>query len=350
MEQARDPARPGQPSTPWATMPGILAVVCASAGITTVCYAFSDVRFVNAGPFFLPYGATIAAIVVLSFYIRLRAPEAGNLIVLLFMVFAFFVTATNLLALQYCLATTRAIEFTDAIRAADHALGFDWMAFSAKVSRIPYAAGVIGFCYQQWIAEFVVVVVLLAALGKTDDCYRLTFAFAVSGMAMVSISGFLDVKSVDAVAAYATNAVHLPTGVNPYYLKLLTALRSDGPHVVDLNHLGGLVSFPSCHAGTAVLLATATRNLKRLWIPFLCFNELILVGTITEGGHYLSDVLAGCAFAVAAVALYGWLTRARPAAAPWFARVAPAFAGVVGLNADGRDGVGGDRRRSASLS
>lgn len=337
MDHAQEAAGPAQPSTPWATMPAILAVVCVSAGITATCYAFSDVRFVNASPFFLPYGATFAAIVALSLYIRLRAPEAGNLIVLMFVVFAFFVTATNLLVLQYCLATSRAIEFTDAIRAADHALGFDWTAFSAQVSRIPYAAGIIGFCYQQWIAEFVIVVVLLAALGKTEECYRLTFAFAVSGMAMVSISGFLDVKSVDAVAAYATNAVHLPTGVNPYYLKLLTALRSDGPHVVDLNHLGGLVSFPSCHAGTAVLLATATRNLKRLWIPFLCFNELILVGTITEGGHYLSDVLAGCAFAVAAVALYGWLTRARPVALPRFARVAPAFAGVVALNADGRD-------------
>jgi hypothetical protein len=73
-------------------------------------------------------------------------------------------------------------------------------------------------------------------------------------MAMASISGFLDVKSIDAVAAYATNAVHLPTGVNPYYLKLTTALRSEGRHVVDLNHLGGLVSFPSCHAGAAAPL------------------------------------------------------------------------------------------------
>lgn len=331
-------------------MAGILAVVCASAGITAACYAFSDVRFVNAGPFFLPYGATIAAIVALSVYIRLRAPEATNLIVLMFMVFAFFVTATNLLVLQYCLATTHAIEFTDAIRAADHAMGFDWTAFSAKVSSIPYAAAVIGFCYQQWIGEFVVVVALLAVLGKTDDCFRLTFAFAVSGMAMVSISGLLDVKSIDAVAAYATNAVHLPTGVNPYYLKLLTALRSDGLHVVDLNHLGGLVSFPSCHAGTAVLLATATRSLKRLWFPFLCFNELILVGTITEGGHYLSDVLAGCLFAVAAVALYASLTRARPVAAQWVAYLAPALASVAGLHANGRRAVGGDRRPSAPVA
>lgn len=66
--------------------------------------------------------------------------------------------------------------------------------------------------------------------------------------------------------------------------------------------------------------------------------------------YAFSDGLAGCAFAVAAVALYEWLTRAPPVAAPWFARVAPAFAGVVGLTGDGRDGVGGDRRRSASHS
>ena len=141
---------------------------------------------------------------MLSFYIRLRAPKARNLIVLMFIGLAFVVAATNLLALQYCLATTRAIEFIDAIRAADHALGFAWTAFSATVSSVPYASAVIGFCCQQWIAEFVVVVALLAAFGQTDDCFRLTFAFAVSSMAMASISGFLDVKSIDAVAPLAT--------------------------------------------------------------------------------------------------------------------------------------------------
>ena len=290
----------------WRPMLAIVAAIFASAALTSLCYAFSDIHFLHAERLFLPFAGALAAIVALSAYIKLRAPGAEHLVVLLFMAFAFFVTATNLLLLQYCLATTRAIPMTDAIRAADHAMGFDWTDFAAKVSAIPCAADVIGFCYRQWIVEFVIAISLLGALRKIDDIFQLTFAYVAAGAAMVAVSGVVDVKSIDAVAAYATHAVHLPTGVNPHYLELLTALRSDGAHVVDLDHLGGLVSFPSCHAGAALLLATATRNLKALWLPFLIFNELILVGTITEGGHYLSDVIAGCAFAIAGLAVYDW--------------------------------------------
>jgi membrane-associated phospholipid phosphatase len=330
MDRSPDPLAADPSPAPWPAMLQIFALLCAAAAIAGVCYVFSDVRFVHADRFFLSFAEIFVAIAALSFYIRLRLPSAEHLIVLMSMAFAFFIAGTTLLMLQYCLATAKAIDFTGAIRAADHALGFDWTDFSAKVSAIPYAADVIGFCYQQWIGEFVAVIVLLSALKRADDVFGLLFAYIVSGVAMVAISGFLDVKSIDAVAAYATKAVHLPSGVNPYYLKLLTSLRADGVHVVDLNHLGGLVSFPSCHAGAAVLLATATRNLKRLWAPFLVFNELILVGTISEGGHYLSDVLAGCAFAVAGVALYAWVSRRSAGAALPAPRVAPAFADAVG--------------------
>ena len=38
-------------------------------------------------------------------------------------------------------------------------------------------------------------------------------------------------------------------------------------------------------------------------VPFLCFNVVVLVGTITEGGHNLADVVGGSLFAVAAIAV-----------------------------------------------
>ena len=58
-------------------------------------------------------------------------------------------------------------------------------------------------------------------------------------------------------------------------------------------------------------MATATRNLKWLWFPFLCFNVLILVGTITEGGHNFADVIGGCLFAVGAIAVAQQLRNSR---------------------------------------
>lgn len=293
----------------------ILAILVGSAALTAVAYRLCDVRFVHAQGLFLPFALMAALIGALSIYIKLRLSDNLHWIVMMTAAFVFLAAGTNLLLLQYCLATTKAVDFTEAIRAADHALGFDWLTFSRIMSSLPYVDEVIGFCYQQWITEFVVVVVLLSAVKQTGEVFRLIFAYIVSGTAMVLVSGVLDVKSVDAVSAYAISSIHHPTGVNPYYLQLLTSLRSSGAHVVDLNHLGGLVSFPSCHAGTAVLLATAMRNVKGLWLPFLCLNEFILIGTLTEGGHFLSDVIAGCLFAIAGVALHEVVSRPRRALA-----------------------------------
>ena len=77
----------------------------------------------------------------------------------------------------------------------------------------------------------------------------------------------------------------------------------------------------------AVLLAVATRGFKWLWAPFLVFNVGVLVGTISEGGHNLADVFAGCLLAIVGLALaqalrrHGALTRARAALmarlSPW---------------------------------
>jgi membrane-associated phospholipid phosphatase len=81
---------------------------------------------------------------------------------------------------------------------------------------------------------------------------------------------------------------------------------------MDFNGIIGLVSFPSFHAGAAVLLATATRNLKWFWAPFLVFNVMILIGTISEGGHYFVDVIAGCLFALSAIPVARMLRRLAP--------------------------------------
>ena len=49
-----------------------------------------------------------------------------------------------------------------------------------------------------------------------------------------------------------------------------------------------------------MLLATATRGIRWLWPLFLAFNVLVLLGTLTEGGHNLTDVIGGCLIAIAA--------------------------------------------------
>ena len=54
----------------------------------------------------------------------------------------------------------------------------------------------------------------------------------------------------------------------------------------------------------AVLTAWALWPLRWIGLPLALLNALVLVSTIPQGGHYLADILAGTALALAALALH----------------------------------------------
>jgi membrane-associated phospholipid phosphatase len=81
------------------------------------------------------------------------------------------------------------------------------------------------------------------------------------------------------------------------------ALRADTLREIDLTRLQGLISFPSYHAAMAVLVGHALWGVPYLRVPAALLNLVMLVATISEGGHYLVDVLAGCVIAAGAIAL-----------------------------------------------
>ena len=75
----------------------------------------------------------------------------------------------------------------------------------------------------------------------------------------------------------------------------------DAAPVLDFSQLQGLVTFPSFHTVLAVIISYAmrvSRILATLTIPLNC---IVIAGTITEGGHHLTDVIAGGFIAVFAI-------------------------------------------------
>ncbi len=73
-----------------------------------------------------------------------------------------------------------------------------------------------------------------------------------------------------------------------------------------------MITFPSYHSVMAVLLAYAARGTFLSFLS-LVLNALMLVSVPTEGGHYLTDAIAGIAIAVSSILLVRftarWLTR-----------------------------------------
>jgi membrane-associated phospholipid phosphatase len=77
-------------------------------------------------------------------------------------------------------------------------------------------------------------------------------------------------------------------------------MRNGGSASFALGQLRGIVTFPSYHTVLAILFTYAHRS-RRSFPVFLIINCLMLVSIPSEGGHYLSDVLAGAGLAVVAI-------------------------------------------------
>jgi membrane-associated phospholipid phosphatase len=77
---------------------------------------------------------------------------------------------------------------------------------------------------------------------------------------------------------------------------------------------GGIVTFPSMHAAIAVIYIYCARH--RLWALLVLapWNLMMLASTPTVGGHYLVDVIAGIAIALASIGLYRAFQRRQPQA------------------------------------
>ena len=280
-----------------------VAVLAAGASLlTAVSVEFSGLRFAHAGDFLDPVGGVFVAFCALNLYQRVRMPENRRSIFLFNILMLYLAMSVVFLVYQYAMALLPAYRVSSAIHHSDALIGFDWIGFSQAIHGVPWLSEIFGFCYQNWIRETFLMVMILSYTSQFSRLREFTVSYIFTGMAAITITAFLHEQSYDAIVAYSTPGAHLPTGFTPEVLQKAEQLRDGRDHVLNFSRLIGLVCFPSFHAGAAVLLATATRGVKWLWLPFLAFNVLILLGTITEGGHNFTDVIAGCAIAVGATA------------------------------------------------
>ena len=85
------------------------------------------------------------------------------------------------------------------------------------------------------------------------------------------------------------------------FLNHFHALRAGDFPVVSMDHLEGLITFPSFHTTWALLVAYSFRYYRWLAWPMLILNLMVVASTMTTGWHYGSDVVGGVLIAGAAV-------------------------------------------------
>jgi len=199
--------------------------------------------------------------------------------------------------LEYYLAATSAPLHDDLLIRIDHALGFDWLAVCNWTVAHPQLRTVLSAVYFNMNRE-AVGVLLVTAIFYPARARRFTTALIISSLFTIPLlrifpvaGAFVGVKDVPAgcvtEVALAAQA----------YMDLRTHTMSG----VDVSALTGIVSFPSYHATSAVLLAYFLRGIRFVFPAALVFNGVMILAALPIGGHYLTDVLAGLVVAAATI-------------------------------------------------
>ena len=177
----------------------------------------------------------------------------------------------------------------EALERADELLGFDWSAASNWVAHHPLVDLVFSKAYfsLRWQAPLILLIGSCARPGERNS--EGIWLFVIGVLTCI-------------ILAAAFPAFGYPGVIGMTHIEELQRIR-EGHWTVMSAGGGGLVTFPSFHAELAVIYIYCVRHYRWALVFFAPLNIVLLASTPTVGGHYLVDVIAGVAVALASIAL-----------------------------------------------
>lgn len=217
-------------------------------------------------------------------------------------------TAGLFLALPITVATYTAIGLNmpladRELAAWDTALGFDWRNFILAVDSSPSASTLLQEAYGSFSKQSLFLLLFLGFQRNAARACAFNFAFLM----LCLISSAVSVR-FPALGTYVTYGVTQDSlsNINATYgfvfLEQFQAVRVQAAFVMDFDKLAGILTFPSVHAGLAVLCIWAAWESRWLRYPFLFLNIAMASSAVSHANHYLVDVIAGVGAAALAIA------------------------------------------------
>lgn len=197
--------------------------------------------------------------------------------------------------------TTIAAHFSlvdERLAQIDAALGFHWPSAYLWLKAHPQTFEALRRCYLLHGWQVATIPVLLACARRMDDLADYLLLFCATVVLAILISAPLPASNphiyFGQVGAYDASE-----------WSQFAALRDGAQRVIDLNDNQGLISLPSLHAAHAVVFVYVTRHLRGWNVGFALVNVVMTIAALPFGGHYLVDILAGIALALAVI----WTSR-----------------------------------------
>jgi membrane-associated phospholipid phosphatase len=188
------------------------------------------------------------------------------------------------------------------LAAADQALAFDWRALFAWMEQHRTFGLILAALYGSSVLQMALVILILGYGGRLDRLAEFCFLVAATALVIVTLSALFPAVGAFAYYGIERSAYSFLSPLSgDYHLAHFRALRAGEMNLLDPMKLGGIVTFPSFHTALAMATGWALRSVPYLRWPMFVVSALVVVSTMTEGGHYLIDVFSGALIAVIAM-------------------------------------------------
>lgn len=213
-----------------------------------------------------------------------------------------FLTSLAVLALTYAAMRLRFPLADSGLAAADALIGYHSPSVVAWLETQPRLAQILGSTYGSFFPQLLLLPVLLCLSGHVARGYAMILGYLLLGLFGSVICAFF--PSEGAYVYYGLAAEDF-SGVNPkmgyLFLDSFHAVRDDPAFTLELSKAAGIVTFPSGHAGAAILCAWAAWGWRWLRWPFLILNLCMYLSALSHGAHYLIDVAGGTIVALLSI-------------------------------------------------
>ena len=206
-------------------------------------------------------------------------------------------------------------------------MGFDWLQFIHSVDQHPALVAALTQAYSSFTLQLFCVPVLLSLLGQGARARQMLLSFVFVCLASSAISVFF--PAVGSFGTYQpTDLLHVDPSQANHFLTQFEAVRTSTAFVLRPSEAEGILTFPSVHAALATLATWAAWTLLPMRVVVLPLNIVMMLSTLTNANHYLADLFAGVAVAVAGILLSGRADLSSPLFAVRQQQSAPLKPGV----------------------
>lgn len=188
----------------------------------------------------------------------------------------------------------------DTLITIDRFFGFDWRQFVQWVDAHPGKASLLTIAYQSTFLQGPLLICLLFVCKQSAHAQRVQLVLGMTLLVTVMLSSLFP-----AVAGYVYYHIdvqqfkHLRPAAAHLHEATLLALRNHS--ATSIYPFVGIVTFPSFHAVLAILFMYASLPFRWLRCFIIPLNITMLFSCMSDGGHWLIDVIAGILIGLAGI-------------------------------------------------